>query len=391
MRLQSVICCLTFCLILTACGDDVPESTPTSEVIPSPTVMPTTFTIWLDDPMLEAGLAAVLDQFESANAGMTPVLTLQDSESFPEQVVQAIQSGAGPDLIIGDAALFEELVTTHLIYSLSGTPAEEIALVIPGQAFESGGYQDELFGVPLRADVPMLYRNTTLVPDEITRFEEFLAAAEAVGAVVQPNFQLTAGWLQTANALRPITPQGDLAITATELTAYLERLLQLRQVSTVQFGSDPAPFMAGEVGFYVGTSRQALELQRALGDNLAAQPLPLAVGLTTYPLGDVHMMMISINATDASIAAIQALVPFLFQPEMQRTFTDDTYPPIFASMATTPLLQTIVAAIQSGEYVAVGEAKFYAQRLPRYNNAVAQVLGGILTPEEAAASVFDNP
>jgi ABC-type glycerol-3-phosphate transport system substrate-binding protein len=346
----------------------------------------------LADARLEPALTLLLEQFQTQQPGLTPTLTLYEPDSFPSAIQEAIQAGGGPDLIIGDSALLQTLYRANLLYPLGVSSLQELALVTPGAVFESGmDREGVLYSFPLRADAPLLYRNVRLAPDEVRRFEDFLTLAGEVGALIPPDFYATASWLQPANAMRPITPLGDLDISAVEVTAYLERMAQLQALPTVQFRSDSSPFLAGEVGLYVGTSQQVVEFQTALGDALAIQALPLAVGRTNFPLGQATMMMMSLNATDANAQAAQALMEFLFQAESQeRLSVEAALPPIFPSLTDDPLLQSVAVQIQQAQFVPLGQADFYEERLPRYNNALAQVLSGVLTPSEAAASLFDS-
>lgn len=379
-------------LILSACDRARPESTEPDES-PTPPPSAVTVRIWHSETDLQSALESLLSDYQAEQPHITPVLTLQDPQTFQADLSAALLAGAGPDLILTSARNLGALVQNGQLLPLDAAHILEEALAQPLRLLPLGYWAGTFYGYPLRADVPVLYRNKQMRVESISNLDDFEVSARRAGAIIPPDFLLTSAWLTLRSQVTPFSAGNDLNTDAANFAAYLRWLSDLNRLDQVRFSADPAPFMAGEVAYYVGYSHELPRMRAALGDDLDLEFLALNLDETHQSglLGDVLLMLLSINATEASANAAQELIIYLSAPDQQRRLSDlSGYAPLRMDESDDLLHIRINISVAGALYIPP-DARFYSERLPRYNTAIAQVLSGLLTPEEAAATLFNNP
>lgn len=376
-------------VILTACRDQRPEVTESPPQIGSmsATLTAAPLLVWYSDGLLTEALTALAADFEAANPQVNITLTAQDPATFRAEIAAALDEGAGPDLIIGSAALLVALAQAGELAPLD-QGLRELQVLVDREAFAAGVIGEQVFAFPLMTEVPLIYINRAKTPAVPDSFAAFAAAAAQDGAVIDANFLITGGWAQVENFTNPLNVAGEPILGAATFTTFLEGLETLRGTSNVSFSQDPTPFAQGQAAFFVGSSRHLPPLRAALGDNLAVQSLaPTAVG-SGYVFTQVTFVMSGINATTPSLEAGAAFIRFLAQQQPKLSQISG-YAPMLPSFTDDPLLRT-AAEIADGGIVLPSRSPFWDDLLPRLNTAVAQVISGALPPQAAAQNAFPN-
>ena len=376
-------------IILAACGDDSPSETATSESLPTATIIPTTLSVGVSDPVLADALEGLRDDFEALHPQISINLTLHDAATFPDQIKVEITEGAGPDVIIGSAQAVQPLSAEGFIIPIDEFGSGDYIAYTARNAYQNLFINQRLYAFPLIIHVPVIFSNNSLVTNqELDSFDTFLSFAASNGAVIQPDFVLTGGWLVPASFPRPINDNGDLNISAAELRDYLNRIQQLTVTPNIIFSEDNSAFLNGEVAFYVSSSQEIPVLREALGEALQIHPMIAVRNRGSYSLPEITVMMMNLNTTTTNLSAAGEWMRFLIAPEQQQKMSSlSGYPPMRSAFTDDTLLSQVVVLFDSADYIPAGGV-FYAKALPRYNTALAQVLSGVLTPTEAAQSVF---
>jgi arabinogalactan oligomer/maltooligosaccharide transport system substrate-binding protein len=329
--------------------------------------------------------------FEGLYPTIDLVLTLADPQTFPSDLRATILSGGGADVFIAEPSVLGSLAQEGLLTPLDATRLAGAADSLPNSAYEVGTWNRRLFGYPFLLHAPVLYVNTALVSEPPTTFDEFIAAARTHGALITPTFNVTGAWLSTEG--RVITPgnRDDLGATPSAFQSYLERMATLKTTANITFSADDRAFRAGEVGLYVGDSRQWGTLSAALGESLAVRPLFISVREAGYYLMQAQMLMVSLNATSADLAAATEWMIFITRPQAQTTLSRlSGYPPLLPDFTEVQSGKEAASAIRMA-YPLPSESLFYTQTLPRFEAALQAVLNDELAPSEALNLAFPQP
>jgi maltose/maltodextrin transport system substrate-binding protein/arabinogalactan oligomer/maltooligosaccharide transport system substrate-binding protein len=123
--------------------------------------------IWADDTRAPI-LTSLGEEFEAAN-GIPLIVEERGFGDIRDQLRVAGPAGEGPDIIIGASDWVGELVTDGLLSEIDlGDKAEEF---LPG-ALALFQYEGKQYGMPYAIENVALIRNTDLVPDAPTTWEE---------------------------------------------------------------------------------------------------------------------------------------------------------------------------------------------------------------------------
>jgi len=361
-------------LMIAACGQNVSDN-PT----PSPTA--TTAPPYL----VQIGYSAewMTPALEELPAG----LMLYPPRTFREAISSALQEGAGHDVYIVPGRWLPSLINQREILPLNEPALRGASDFLPAGVFPAMTWQETLYAFPLYGVTPLVVVNTAQYTPPVNTFDDLLLAAGQVGAVIQPDFLITSGWLHLPNAQRPLGQSGELNTTRAAFVDYLGRLATLRTAPGVRFENTPSAFMAEEVGVYVGSSADLPFLALRFGADLAVYPVQVAEGFQGYQVVEPQVMVISLNATESAATAAQSL--FIHSAEQQATLSAASGAvPLLPTQTDDPLLQRAAQIAAAGVWLPLDGGAFYEQTLPRLNTTVAQVLSGALSAEDAAAGVF---
>jgi arabinogalactan oligomer/maltooligosaccharide transport system substrate-binding protein len=132
-----------------------------------------TLLIWADDRRVEP-LQEISSQFTEAT-GIELQVELVNGEDMRERVTQAGPAGEGPDIFVGAHDWTGELAANGLIdeIDVSAKADQFVPVSLQGFNFEGRNY-----AVPYVTEAVAAYRNTDLVPDPVSSWDELTAACE---------------------------------------------------------------------------------------------------------------------------------------------------------------------------------------------------------------------
>lgn len=165
-------------VLLAACGSSsssAPSSTAAaapSESTSSAPVASGELTIWAEDYMVK--IFEPLTKDWATKNGVTITYVTKDFGQMGDQFVAAVPTGKGPDLFITPTTT-NKFVTNGVV-----APVElgDLASGFAPVAMKAVSQDGQVWGVPFTVENIALYRNTDLVPDAVTTFDEAIATGD---------------------------------------------------------------------------------------------------------------------------------------------------------------------------------------------------------------------
>jgi ABC-type glycerol-3-phosphate transport system substrate-binding protein len=380
-------------------------------------------------------LDAFFDSFMEINPAVTVVSEYVPLEDLLARFNDQAAAGLGPDLIIGvTPVMTRELAGENLLADL--TPYEPDVSNLSVRAVDAlrvdVGTEElsPLFGLPIAAHTQVLFFNKSRVKQAPQTLNEVLEVARNDQIVAFPSdFQhsfwgirgfggeiVIDGGVSAEGVVDGYVRNGAQVTIDGGLDEWLQWLQSAQKEPNIILSDDPdelyALFASGRATYYIGESIRLPQLREQLGEEAVGvaylpdnvQPTLTEGSETSPPPQDLYGAGEPPGAfLDLEVAAVSnisarkklalKLLLFLTNPVHQRRLAsrDLGYAPINQRVRfdhrLSPSETTIVR--QSGTAVIVSLQDIHLlERLSNISNAVyAQVLEGVLEPEEAAAQI----
>jgi maltose-binding protein MalE len=391
-------------MILAACGGaatetaapepEVPEPVVTEEVAPPPAEPEATIVVWADETRAPI-LQELADEFLATyNVG----LDVQQVADINDQLPIAAPAGEGPDIFIGPHDRLGGWVDSGLVAPIDLGAKADLFLDVSLQGFT---YAGQLYGMPYAVENMALLRNTDLVPEAPTSWDELLAAGNALqeagettytlalednGYKVYPILTSFGGYVFGRSEDGTWNPS-DLGIDSEgmiEAGNWIVQHVAAGHISPNANTADTAEtlFETGEVPFIM-TGPWALERFRTAGVPYAISAFPSG----GQPFGGIQGFMVS-AFSENTLLAQAFLTEFVASEDVMRQLYEAGDRP----SAFLPVLETTA----DPDLAAFGEAGENAALMPAipemgavwgsWNSAVVLVISGEDTPENAFAT-----
>lgn len=272
-------------------------------------------TVWVDSDRAKA-LADVVDAFEQEK-GVKVDLVIKDNSKIRDDFTAAVPTGKGPDITIGAHDWLGSLVQDGLVAPIElGDKAAEFQPV----AISAFTYDGKVYGLPYATENIALMRNTDLVSEAPTSFDDMIAKGTAAGT----KYPFVIG-LDPANAdpyhLYPFqTSFGNSVFAQNPDGSYDGTKLTIGDQAGQDFATwlgaqgkagtinlnltqdlSKEAFNAGESPFIVTGPWNVADAQ-AKGINIAIDPIPSAGGDTAAPFVGVQGFYVSAKTENALLA-----------------------------------------------------------------------------------------
>lgn len=318
-------------LLLTACNNTPPAPTPMAPtavasnpdnrnapqaVAATPTVPPTPtpalpvegkLVFWHSWAGADAdALAAMLLTLKAHYPNLQIDTLFVAYNDLPQSYAEAVQAGAGPDLILASNWWLGEMVAAEVVQPLDDlVPAAALSDYWPA-TLDSLRWQGKLYGLPINFELISLFYNRALLGSNPlpTTTDELLALAQANP---QQGIGLYATlyhlyWGFPAFGAHLFDEQGQTILDQSPGAAdYLTWLKQLSNVNGTfvdeDYGMLLDRFKKGEYAFLVDGPWSITDLQGALGDNLAITSLPAGPAGPAQPWLSADGLFINPRAT----------------------------------------------------------------------------------------------
>jgi maltose-binding protein MalE len=331
---------LLLCLVGSACKGDKDKKNdrqnPTAQPIAQATpILPFTvrLTLWhsFTEP-LAAGLQALADRLNAANSSITLSLEYHAAEILWADYEQALRTGGGPDLLVIEQEWLAEMADKELILPVDRTLIPEFEESLPFPLYSSLFYRQQLWGVPVEADVLVMYVNTSKIAHAPQSFNELVALADPV--LVYPGVEGTVGLYHGPTGYL-VDDDGQPVFLKEAMIDYLRHYQRLATAPSTVFTDNIAQFSDGDAVVLIAYASEYATLQEALGNQLLVAALPEIDGALWRPLVRISPLVISQNATDTTVRGAQLLFTYLVSAESQTLMAEaaNRTPPITADPA----------------------------------------------------------
>jgi maltose-binding protein MalE len=275
--------------------------------------------IWADDTRTPV-FQEIGEQF-TADTGVPVEVVEVDFGTIKDQIIQQGPAGEAADIIIGAHDWLGELVQSGVVAPVDLPNASEYEPV----GLNAFTWDGQLYGVPIAIENLGLFRNTELVPDQLTDWNEVLSTVQGeldegtvdVGIAVQnapdpdvyhnyPLETMYGSYIFGTNADGTYNPE-DLGIATDAGKAYAAAWKDWTSTGVLDPTLDPdtakAAFTEGRAAFYI-TGPWNLADVRDSGVPYAIDPFPSLDGVQGSPFVGVQGIMI--NAFSDNLLLAQA-------------------------------------------------------------------------------------
>ncbi|GII99737.1 carbohydrate ABC transporter substrate-binding protein (CUT1 family) [Sediminihabitans luteus] len=335
----AAVVALTAITALTACSSsDDAASSGSSESAAAP-ASDQTLTIWLDEQRAPA-VEPIAEQFQ-ADTGITVKSVVKDFSTVDQDFISQVPTGKGPDIIVSPHDKLGAYVQNGVVSPIElGDTADQLADV----AVQAVTYDGDVYGLPYSIENVALLRNTALVPDVATDFDDVIAKGQAaVEADAKVKYPFLLGLdpkqgdpyhmypLQTSFGSSVFAQNEDGSYDATRLTlgdeagqkfAAAVKTWGEEGVLNANITGDIAleAFEKGESPYYL-TGPWNVPAIKDAGIDYAIDPLPSAGGEPAQPFLGVNAFFIS-SKSENKVAATKFLTDYLATDAAQKALFD---------------------------------------------------------------------
>lgn len=228
-------------------------------------------------------LASMLDQLSRTHPDLDLTSVYMEPHRVPEQLLNAILSGTGPNLLVAPASHFPDLRAEHLVTSWNDVLRDEdLAAFVPPALFGLI-HESALMGIPLWAETVMLFVNTDLVsrsemPDDLEQLLTQATHAPAPILGLYPSlFHLSWGFPAFGGVLfdtqyRVVLDQSDGGAL---FLAWLRRANRTPGIRvSMDYAALKQAFLDGEMPLFIDGPWLLPEAEAALGSALQIRGIP---------------------------------------------------------------------------------------------------------------------
>ncbi len=365
------------------------------EAAPEPEVLGTV-TLWhaLKEGEIE-GLNAVISAFQEKYPGVQFDVLFVPFDDLRGKFETAAATGGGPSMLIGAADWGPALYDAELLGDLTPSMSTAFLSSINQAALGSVQYKDALVGLPLGLKGVVMYRNTSIVPEPATDFEDLIAKAQAatqgdvVGADLEYGFFFAAAHLNGVGG-QLMDAAGNPTFNDDKGVAWLTMLNRFKEAGPTEYytDNDVNLFKAGKAGIIIDGTWNLSGLAEAIGaDNLAIDPWP--AGMSGYVQNDNIYMSANVEGGDKD--ATLAFMRFLLSPEAQKLMAENNsgfIPAVAGVEVPDALRQQAVAAFAGGtSFPVIPEMGAYWSPM---DTALKSVFDEGADPAAALQTAFDS-
>ncbi|QTV79179.1 maltose ABC transporter substrate-binding protein [Microbacterium sp. NIBRBAC000506063] len=325
-------------------------------------------TVWVDAD--RAGvLEAAADDFTNAT-GVQVTLVQKEFGEIRDQLVQQVPTGEGPDVAVGAHDWLGELVTNGVVAPVElGDRAGEFEQV----ALDAFNYDGQNYGVPYAIESIALLRNTDLVSEAPTDYDDMIAKGEAAGTrysflvgldpeAADPYhlypFQTSFGAPVFGTAADGSYDASDLQIGNAGGEAFAEWLAEqgAAGVLNTNINGDLARenFVDGNAPFFL-TGPWNVPAALDAGLNIAVDPIPSAGGQDAQPFAGVQGFFLSARSENR-LAANEFLLNYVGSEEVQTA--------LYEVGGRAPALSAAFTSAVAGDPITAGFGEVGANAVP---------------------------
>jgi len=327
-------------------------------------------TVWVD-----ADRAGVLEDAAkdfTADTGVEVKLVQKEFGEIRDQFVQQVPTGEGPDIAVGAHDWLGVLVTNGVVAPVElGDKASDFEQV----AIDAWSYEGQTYGVPYAIENIGLLRNTDLVAEAPTSYDDMIAKGTAAGT----EYVFLVGLDPEASDpyhLYPFQTSFGAPVFGTDADgAYDPADLQIGNAGGQEFATWLASqgatgagvfntnitgdlarenFVAGKAPFFL-TGPWNVPAAEEAGLNIAVDPIPSAGGQDAQPFAGVQGFFLS-SESENRLAANEFLINYIGSEEVQTA--------LYEVGGRAPALTAAFEAAVSSDPITAGFGEVGANAVP---------------------------
>jgi arabinogalactan oligomer/maltooligosaccharide transport system substrate-binding protein len=314
-------------------------------------------------------------------------------EDLHDTFVAAMATHQGPTLLIGSADWGAEFWDNHLIADVSTLASADLLDTIHDTAIPAVQYKGALIGLPHTTKGVVMFRNTSIIPDPVTTYQELVTAAQeaahddVVGANLERGFFFAAGHLHGLGG-QLMNDRGCPAFNNQKGIDWVNLLDSFDDAGPTVYYTDEdiELFKAGKAGFIIDGTWNMGNIAGAINiADLAIDPWPTPLS------GYVQVENIYLNAdvTGAERADGWAFMEYLLSPQAQELMLDGGHIPVVSGVTIAdPLMQQAVDTFAGGTIFPV-LPQLGAYWVPM-DTALLAVFNGTAEPAQALQQASDT-
>jgi maltose-binding protein MalE len=232
--------------------------------------------------------------------------------------------GFGPDILLAPNNLMVPLAVDGQLADIAAyvsTEQQSTYKLFVLQMLRSRT-EGKLYGLPITADTYALYYNTNLVSKPVRNIDDFRREATLGKRVAIRTTFFGAAWGVGAFGGQIQNADGQIMLGQKPFQDWLEWLRGAQDFSYILFNAEKQPlidgFKAGEIAYYIGDSRDLLDIRTALGDAVAVTKLPSGPGGEATPYLEAEALFFNKSSSEKQRKQAIDFGLFLSAAEQQR-------------------------------------------------------------------------
>ena len=272
------------------------------------------------------GLNEVITAFQAKNPGVTFDVLYVPFDDLRGKFETASATGGGPTVLVGASDWGPALFDAELVADVLPFTNAPFLAGLNGAALGAVKYKGALIGLPQTIKGVVMFRNTAIIANAPTSWDDLVTAAKAatagdvVGADLERGFFFSAAHLNGIGGAL-MDNKGNPAFNTEQGAAWVNLLKSFTDVGPAEYytDNDVNLFKAGKAGVIMDGTWNMSALAEAIGaDNLAIDPWP-TFGENGHLSGYVQTenIYMSANAADDNQKAAWAFMQFFVSPDAQ--------------------------------------------------------------------------
>lgn len=296
-------------------------------------------------------LRPVIDRWNEENPDEQ--VTLQElageADAQRDTLVQSLQAGSSDiDVMAMDVVWTAQFAANGWIAPLQDDLEVDTDGLLEATV-ESATYNDTLYGLPQNTNAQLLYRNTDMVPEAPETWEDVVTSCEEVTAdnndcLITQLKQYEGLTINTGNFMDGwgggiLDEDGETTVTSAESREGLQALVDAYEDGTIASSSTGASEEETNLSFTQGQNAMAVNWPYMYGEaeaegsavagKVEVQPLVGKDGVGVSTLGGYNN---AININSEHKATALDFMQFIVNEENQRSFAEESFPPVLASI-----------------------------------------------------------
>ena len=274
-----------------------------------------------------------LSSFQNNLWDVVPGLRIQPalySEAAAEsELERQTFSGLGPDLVMGDARVIQELSEAKLLDTVTITP-EQRNSIAPGLLERVTNSRGEVTGLPVSQFLQLACfdkRKLKEPPETLTGMSKQSSEGQVFG--ITQNFEdlyWSMGGFKAGSALlSALRGQQPTAEQTQNLVRWLSWLRDASYQQNVMFLRDQATLrkqlIGGQLHWISCWTSQLPQLREAMKDNLGIASLPAGPAAPATPISKLQVWGLGRNSSARQRQTAEELMQFIVQPWAQKTWS----------------------------------------------------------------------